>query len=335
MILHFSGHAAGRGQAGAGALPLPCPAVVPEKALHRQPGVDAAADAGTILAYWKLRDTAADGSFWERVGAGLLSRLFRRNYRRAARRRPEFDRTVRENLEQLQRLERDGCSSLDETADTFARLLAAAAPAQAADGRRRPMEQLLYHLGRWIYLVDAWDDLEQDRQRGRYNPVAARFPGAEKENREYLRTTLRHSLNLARSAMALLELGHWQGTVENILYLGLPAVEELVFTGPLEGRKISKQETEYMSDPYSVLGVKPDASDEEVKRAYRELARKYHPDNYQNNPLAESGRREDEGDQRGLRRHHPHAGRRLLRRLPKPGELSAPAAVFRHLRDSL
>ena len=42
-----------------------------------------------------------------------------------------------------------------------------------------------------------------------------------------------------------------------------------------------------MSDPYSVLGVKSDASDAEIKRAYRELARKYHPDNYQNNPLAD------------------------------------------------
>jgi len=36
-----------------------------------------------------------------------------------------------------------------------------------------------------------------------------------------------------------------------------------------------------------MLGVSPDASDDEIKRTYRELARKYHPDNYQNNPLAD------------------------------------------------
>lgn len=42
-----------------------------------------------------------------------------------------------------------------------------------------------------------------------------------------------------------------------------------------------------VNDPYKVLGISPDATDDEVKNAYRELARKYHPDNYVNNPLSD------------------------------------------------
>ncbi len=42
-----------------------------------------------------------------------------------------------------------------------------------------------------------------------------------------------------------------------------------------------------MTDPYQVLNVSSNATDDEVKKAYRDLARKYHPDNYHDNPLAD------------------------------------------------
>ncbi len=48
------------------------------------------------------------------------------------------------------------------------------------------------------------------------------------------------------------------------------------------GRKIIM-----INDPYSILGISANASDDEVKKAYRDLSRKYHPDNVANNPLAD------------------------------------------------
>lgn len=201
--------------------------------------LDLAADESIILVYWKLRDSVADESFWKGLGARLLSAVLRRAYRKASARCPEFAEQTVACLKELRQLEKEKCSSLDRTADTFARILRAAAPDTGVEARDRAVRELLYHVGRWIYLVDAWDDLEEDRSAGCYNPVELRWKGEPEKHREEMRTTLRHSLNLAVSACNLVEFGPWNEVILNILYLGLPAVEEAVFTG--RWRKIKKE----------------------------------------------------------------------------------------------
>lgn len=194
-------------------------------------GMDVAADESVILIYHQLRDGVADGGFWRGMGARFLAFLMRASYRKAIQYRPDFDRVVRESLERLAGLERSGCSTLDEPADTFALLLKAAAPPTGDVARDRAMGQLLYHVGRWIYLVDAWDDLERDRKEGNYNPLPLRWPDGPEQHKEELRRTLEGSLDLAISAYNLMEFGCWGPILGNILCIGLPSVEEAVFRG--------------------------------------------------------------------------------------------------------
>ena len=116
-------------------------------------------------------------------------------------------------------------------------VLQAAAPATGEAGRDRPVRLLLYHLGRWIYLLDARDDLERDKASGAYNPLVYRY-GPEGDD-EALALTLDQSLALMRSAYAMLEPGCRGPVLENVLYLGLPLVQRAVFEGSWD--RIKKQ----------------------------------------------------------------------------------------------
>ena len=137
--------------------------------------LDAAADQSVILTWHKLSDDVDDHGFVTGLPYRFVRFLFRGAYRRAAAAQPEFDGRVRGGLARLRALEEENSPQLDRVADTFAGILACACAAAPKARSRRVLEQLLYHLGRWIYLVDAADDLRQDAAAGRYNPVALRY----------------------------------------------------------------------------------------------------------------------------------------------------------------
>jgi hypothetical protein len=191
------------------------------------PALELTADESVILTYWKLRDSVADEKGWKKAAASLLTLSLRGAYRKAARYRPGFDAAVQKHLSALNQLEKEKCPSIDQTADTFACLLRDAAALEM--GENRILEQLLYHVGRWIYLIDARDDLAEDREQGNYNPLALRY-GPEGDD-PALKLTLDHSLELAGSALQLGEFGCRKPILENIIYLGLPLVQRAVFEG--------------------------------------------------------------------------------------------------------
>ena len=133
------------------------------------------AKESVILSHYKLLDDMNDEGFAKRLKSRVANLMLARSYRKARRALPDFDAKVKTNMEALGRMEAEGCSSIDRTADAFANLLATAAPSTGNDRIDRPRFQLLYHLGRWIYLADAADDLAEDKAKGRYNPIVAQF----------------------------------------------------------------------------------------------------------------------------------------------------------------
>ena len=201
------------------------------------PALDLAADESVILTWWKLQDTLRDGRWWERLGSRAASLLLRRHYRAAAARRPAFDAAVRQCLDELHRMEEERLPSLDRPADAFARILQAAALPQEPAARATGTGQILYHVGRWIYLADAWDDLEEDRRRGNYNPLLVLYGDEAVSRGESLRETMHASLGVAGTALALLDWGSWTPLLAHVLGTGLPAVDEAVFSGQWKNRR--------------------------------------------------------------------------------------------------
>lgn len=210
------------------------------------PGNDAletAADCSVILAWWQLRDGAADHRGPATVKYRAAGAALSGAYRRARERRPGFDGACRELLEQLSALERERCPSMDRAADTFARLLRSIGEEIEEPVFRRVVGEMLYHLGRWIYLVDAADDLEEDFASGNYNPLICRFHlesgHLTEEARESLIISFDHSIRRMAAAYELWNFGVWSPIIQSTVYEGLFCVGKAVLEGSFQTGSMS------------------------------------------------------------------------------------------------
>ncbi len=200
--------------------------------------LESAADAATLLVYYKTKDTLADSGFFKGLAARLFLPFAASARKKAARRVPELDRFIAECMARQAMLEAEKVSSMDAAAEPSARMLAYLAAMTARDDRERQiLDRFGYCLGRWIYHIDAVDDLEDDLKSGNYNPyILSRGlePGddmALRETREYALLTLNASLAECIAAYNLLDVRRFDGILRNILELGMPHIQKQVLSG--------------------------------------------------------------------------------------------------------
>ena len=177
-----------------------------------------AADISVLLLYHKIRDNINDSTLFKAVLYRILLVLIIRSYKKAEKLCPDAAIIIKEYMEMQSAVEENQSRSIDEAAEPTAILLSKMyARNETDDEQKRVRERVGYCLGRWVYMIDAFDDIEKDRKSGNYNP----FLLSGQDNYEKIKGDLLMTAGEAAKDYDLLEIKKFGGITENIIYDGL------------------------------------------------------------------------------------------------------------------
>ena len=180
--------------------------------------IEEAAAANMLLAYYKLMDTKNDEGFIKRAAASILMMLFHRAYKKAARDYPDIDRLIHELMNNQESAENENASA-DKAADPSARFISALLGLHFPDNK--PISVFGYYLGRWIYLIDAVDDLLNDVKHNSFNPFTAEYLNSPEGIGNYCECVINFTLSEMCKAYDLLEIKSYKELLDNIFYEGI------------------------------------------------------------------------------------------------------------------
>ncbi len=183
------------------------------------------AAASAILSYYNIADDISDEHGFNRFAKKCAMPTMRKFRRRAG--YAELDAKIASALKELSELEKKENSHADACADKFGNVLAYVFAEGFGDpASERILADIGYHIGRWIYLIDAIDDHKKDKKTGSFNPFSEYdiLPG------EQLETALNLELDAAKRSLDLLSCEHKSiyDIIENIIYLGMPETAKRV-----------------------------------------------------------------------------------------------------------
>lgn len=216
----------------------PAPPFPKKKIISSENSVRYAANISTLLLYYKLKDGLVDRKGIKKfpLYAGLP--IIGKARKKAASRYPEADEICNKTMEDQQLLEREESTFVDVAAQPSAEGLGKLLSLDAPTEIQTALYKVGYFVGRWVYLIDAVDDFEEDLASGSFNVWKNRFPDAltRKDIVEDAERSLNRTLGaLAESYQELTQGEHWP-VVSNIIYLGLPIVQRQVLAGTYNKR---------------------------------------------------------------------------------------------------
>lgn len=175
------------------------------------------AATAVMLNYYKVLDNINDEKGLKKLGFVIAKPFFKAPYKKAAKKYPQIDEILAEYITSQTIAEKSPNCDLDMAADPTAKMLSALLMELSEDtSQKRVLERLGYCIGRYIYLIDAYCDLDDDIKHKSFNPLKQR------ENpKEHITQQLYFSINEACKAFELLEIKKYKNILGNILYLGL------------------------------------------------------------------------------------------------------------------
>lgn len=175
-----------------------------------------AASMNVLLTYYKLEDNLKDDN---RLKDKLAYNIYKGTLKKAYERYPQKAEFIKNQLNILYNLEQEKNLNIDLVSNTFGNLMGEIF-AYKNDQYEKELRKIGFNIGKYIYLLDAYEDLDKDYEKGRYNPFIE-YIDKKEELKIKVDKLISMSLGMLARSIDNLNIRFNTGIIENIVYSGV------------------------------------------------------------------------------------------------------------------
>lgn len=175
-----------------------------------------AASMNILLSYYKLEDNLYDDNG---IKDKLAYELYKGKLKKAYEKYPQKAEYIKQQLGNLRELEKQESKSIDKVSNTFGNLMGEIF-VYKKDEYEHNLRNIGFNLGKYIYILDAYEDLEEDNKKGRYNPFID-YIDKKEELKNKVDRLISMSLGMATKNIEQLNLEFNKSIIDNIIYSGV------------------------------------------------------------------------------------------------------------------